>query len=290
MQHTRSHITQSAPASSRRPADHDDAMTDQPSADGPTRRTRRQLLAGGTAALAAVLAAEALARPAPAAADNGQNVILGQDNGESSSTNIHNDTDGDSALLCTAFGSGQGLYATSVSGDGVFGSGGTGVHGGSNSGSGSGVLGENFAGGNGVTGHVSNSVASGVYGQNDGTGFGVAGRATGGVGILGDSANGVGVWASSDNATALKVTGHAQFSRSGVTTVAGTSSAPKNSVRVSLPITGKSMMTALLQKHVAGVYVVAAVANVPGGHFTIYLNKAVSTRVGPLAWMVTERP
>src|SRR6266568_4550999 len=70
----------------------------------------------------------------------------------------------------------------------------------------------------------------------DGTGFGVAGRAAGGAGILGDSANGTGVWASSQNATALKVTGKAQFSRSGVATVAGTSSAPKNSVRVSLPI------------------------------------------------------
>jgi hypothetical protein len=86
------------------------------------------------------------------------------------------------------------------------------------------------------------------------------------------------------------VTGKAQFSRSGVTTVAGTVSAPKNSVKVSLPITGKSMMTALLQKFVAGVYVVAAVPNTSGGYFTIYLNKAVTTSVGPIAWIVTERP
>ena len=139
-------------------------------------------------------------------------------------------------------------------------------------------------------GHASNSAASGVYGQNDGTGFGVAGRASSGTGVLGDSANGVGVVASSQNATALQVTGKAQFSRSGVATVAGTAAAPKNSVKVSLPITAKSMMTATLQKFVAGVYVVAAVPNVSGGFFTLYLNKAVTTSVGPIAWIVTERP
>jgi hypothetical protein len=175
--------------------------------------------------------------------------------------------------------------------DGVFGNGpANGVHGSTASSTGSGVFGENGGTGNGVYGHASNSAASGVYGQNDGTGFGVAGRASSGTGVLGDSANGVGVVASSQNATALKVSGKAQFSRSGVATVAGTSAAPKNSVRVSLPITAKSMMTALLQKFVAGVYVVAAVPNVTAGYFTIYLNKAVTTSVGPIAWIVTEHP
>jgi hypothetical protein len=165
------------------------------------------------------------------------------------------------------------------------------VHGeAASSSTGSGVYGQNDGNGNGVYGHTSNSAASGVYGQNDGTGFGVAGRASSGTGILGDSANSVGVVASSQNATALAVSGKAQFSRSGVATVAGTSAVPQKSVRVSLPITAKSMMTALLQKFVAGVYVVAAVPNVSGGYFTIYLNKAVSTSVGPIAWMVTERP
>jgi len=93
------------------------------------------------------------------------------------------------------------------------------------------------------------------------------------------------------------VDGRAQFELSGVATVAGTAASPKNSVRVRmpvvsapLPITAKSMMTALLQKYVPGVYVVAAVPNVPGDYFTVYLNKAVTTSVGPIAWMVTERP
>jgi hypothetical protein len=50
------------------------------------------------------------------------------------------------------------------------------------------------------------------------------------------------------------------------------------------------MITATLQKYVAGVYVVATVPNVSGGYFTIYLNKKVSTSVGPVAWMVIEHP
>jgi hypothetical protein len=33
-----------------------------------------------------------------------------------------------------------------------------------------------------------------------------------------------------------------------------------------------------------------AVPNVRGDYFTIYLNKKVTTSVGPIAWMVTERP
>jgi hypothetical protein len=187
---------------------------------------------------------------------------------------------------------GAGSYGVDGEADavGVYGQGGTyGVEGFSSSGTG--VFGITTADGqNGVYGHAANTSGSGVYGQNDGAGYGVAGRASGGTGILGDSANGIGVLASSQNATALKVTGKAQFSRSGVATVAGTSAAPKNSVKVSLPITGKSMMTATLQKYVAGVYVVAAVPNVSGGYFTIYLNKPVTTSVSPIAWMVTERP
>jgi hypothetical protein len=89
---------------------------------------------------------------------------------------------------------------------------------------------------------------------------------------------------------ALMVDGKAQLKRSGVATVAGSSSAPKNSVRVTISITAKSMMVATLQKFVSGVFVIAAVPNVTGGYFTIYLNKSVTTSVGPIAWTVVERP
>jgi hypothetical protein len=84
---------------------------------------------------------------------------------------------------------------------------------------------------------------------------------------------------------------------SGEATVAGTPASPQDSVQVRLPKVGttnhidaKSMMTALLQEHVPGVYVVAAVPNVRGNFFTIYLNKAVTTSVGPIAWTVTQEP
>jgi hypothetical protein len=91
--------------------------------------------------------------------------------------------------------------------------------------------------------------------------------------------------------SSLHVSGQVQLSRSGVATVAGSLAAPKNSVNVSVSqITSKSIMTATLQKYVSGVFVVAAVPNVSGGYFTIYLNKAVTTSVGPIAWEVIEHP
>ena len=73
------------------------AKTGQPTESPAGRRTRRQLLAGGTGALAAVLAAETLARPAPAYADNGNPVILGSSNTATSETIISNSTAGDIA-------------------------------------------------------------------------------------------------------------------------------------------------------------------------------------------------
>ena len=203
------------------------------------------------------------------------------------------------------FQTGNGVRGYSAGGDGVMGTsgnadrsgmyavnigGGYGLVGRTTSPNHPAVWGDQLGGNNGVYGHASNAAASGVYGQNDGTGYGVAGRAGSGTGVLGDSANGTGVVAQSQNATALKVNGKAQFSRSGVAYVVGTSTAPKNWARVTLPITAKSMMTATLQRYVPGVFVLAAVPNVSGGYFTIYLNKAVTTTVGPIAWMVTERP
>jgi hypothetical protein len=240
-------------------------VTDQASAGVPARRTRRQLLAGGTGALAAVLTAEALVRPAPAAATNGDNVILGQNNTETRTTNISNST-GDIVLVGASTGSGTGLLGTTASG------------------SGSGVAGINSGAGNGVFGNVHNSGASGVYGQNDGTGFGVAGRAAAGVGTLGDSAGGVGVWASSQHGTALKVTGTAQFSRSGVLTIAaGKSSATQTGVK----LTPASLVLATVQQDGPGVWVRSAVPNVATSSFTVHLSKAVPARTR-VAWFVVN--
>jgi hypothetical protein len=229
-----------------------------------------------------------------AQADNGQSVILGVEcigssgpNCETSPTEIDNTGSG-VGFAAKAENYIAGLFGENTADASTVGGVAAGVYGDGVGPGNDGVFGTGDA--NGVHGETANGSASGVYGQNDGTGFGVAGRANSGTGVLGDSANGVGVLASSANGTALQVTGTAQFSRSGTATVAGTSLAPANSVRVSLPITAKSMMTATLQRFVAGVYVVAAVPNVSGGYFTIYLNKAVKTKVGPIAWIVTEMP
>jgi hypothetical protein len=254
----------------------------------------RPILASGAAVLALSVTVVTLqASPAAAAScGNGQGgaLLLGCDNNTA--------TDGTQITGSTA-NYGFAAYETAPGSWGVVGTGAdTGVIGlGDTYGvwgettTGTGVYGNTFAENqNGVYGHAANTTGSGVYGQNDSTGYGVAGRASTGTGTLGESANGTGVWANSQNATALKVSGKAQFSRSGIATVAGTAAAPKNSVKVSLPITAKSMMTATLQKYVPGVSVVAAVPNVAGGYFTIYLNKPVSTSVGPIAWMVVEHP
>ena len=120
-------------------------MKDQTCGSAVMRRNRRQLLAGGTAALA-VLTAEALGRAAPAAAANGDNLVLGVDNFAMDVTNITDSTDGSDGLVCTATGAGTALGGISDSGDGVGGTSttGAGIHGVSSSGIG--VKGECTAG------------------------------------------------------------------------------------------------------------------------------------------------
>jgi hypothetical protein len=119
---------------------------DQPSATAEGRRTRRQLLAGGTGALAAVLTAEALARPAPAGAADGNPVILGQSNDETTATTITNNSFAGTGLVVNTTGiGGPTAIEANSSAFGVTGSGvnvgvigssetGQGVSGGSNGG------------------------------------------------------------------------------------------------------------------------------------------------------------
>lgn len=139
--------------------------------------------------------------------------------------------------------------------------------------------------------------SAGVWGAGGGpSDIGVLGTSAD-IGVSGQSSDGIGMEAYSQSGTALSVVGKAVFSNSGEATVAGTPASPLDSVQVRLPkvsttnhIDAKSLMTALLQERVPGVYVVAAVPNVRGNFFTIYLNKTVTTNVGPIAWMVTQEP
>jgi len=310
-------------------------MTDQATTTTATgrnaapRRTRRQLLAGGTGALAAALTADALARPAPALADNGHNVILGQANAATATTAIQNgaDSSGQAALRGIGTGATAGLSGVSDSGTGVHGDApsGTGVQGSSGSGTGGvfvaaagkGVYGQSGTtasklgvGTNGVHGITDNPRGFGVVGENYGGGtavsgiggdFGVIGTSNPGVGVLGaggeagvrgvndgfgpgvhgDSFNGIGVLATGTQA-ALSVQGPAMFSRSGVLTVRrGRSSA----VHALVPISRRSLVLAIIQQDLDGVWVRSAV---PGEEkFTVHLNKAAPTDV-KVAWFVVN--
>jgi hypothetical protein len=288
-------------------------MTDLASTIATRRRTRRQLLAGGTGALAAALTAEALARPAPAAAANGDNVILGQENDETTVTTISNKTVGGTVLSCLAggtgiavagtSGNGAGLSGESEVGDGVRGfaiRNGRGIFGSSDGGEG--VRGESRSG-IGVHGVGFNS-ATGLQGSS-GSGAGVAGfSSTGtavfgltssasqsavsgqsldaGPGVLGFSSKGTGVRASGK--TALDVDGPAVFSRSGTLTIAA---GQKSATKQGVDLTDASIVLVTAQNDVPGVAVRSAVPHVSSASFTVRLNKA-PTKAVTVGWFIVN--
>ena len=229
------------------------------------RKSVRVLLAVGAPIVVAVVGVSLGLAAGPAQAGNGQSVILGVTcfhgtNCETSGTAVYNTGSG-VAFDARAYHGAAGLVGENESNPNN--------------------QGDDVAGVQGLGGRPG---VIGVFGDGD-------------PGVLGES-DGTGVDALSLRGIALKVEGKVQFSLSGVATVAGTAASPKSSVRVRLPettvrtfpINAKTMMTALLQKYVPGVNVVAAVPDVRGHYFTIYLNKAVTTSVGPIAWMVMQRP
>jgi hypothetical protein len=172
----------------------DQATTaDQASRNATARRTRRQLLAGGTGALAAVLTAEMLARPAPASAANGGNVILGGQNVETATTVISTaaDDSASSALHGVGTGEAAGLVGYSDRGAGVSGATNTGWGvSGSTNGLGIGVHGSVAVGGTGVHGNA--DTGEGVYGQSGTTASSLVPVRNGVHGIT-DSAEGYGL-------------------------------------------------------------------------------------------------
>lgn len=144
-------------------------MTEEASVGVPARRTRRQLLAGGTGALAAVLTAEALARPAPAQAANGSPLILGQANDESQDTILNNTSPGDAVLILHPVGNGTGVEADADSGTAVGGlsNSGTGVAGTGGPSNGTGVVGTGSGDGDGVMGTGGANGGDGVRGGDN---------------------------------------------------------------------------------------------------------------------------
>jgi len=286
------------------------------------RRTRRQLLTGGAAA-AGVVAAATLARPAPAAAANGDALTLGALNQATSNTAI-NDSGGDTTFSALATSSGTALEGDAVDGTGVSGTSETGIGvsgvSASTAASAAAVYGEitrtspgpfsaavrgknDGTGTNGIGVYGSQAGAGwGVYGTSE-TGNGVYGTATSGVGVAGNSTTGVhgtgttgvhgfatsrpgvGVLAENDSGgQALKVKGIAAFSRSGVATVA----AGRSAVSHRLPLTSASFVLATIQGNIKDLYV-RGVTITAGAHgsFTIHLSKAVAAKT-KVAWLVVN--
>ena len=285
-------------------------------------RTRRQLMAGGAGALGAVAVAS-LARAAPAAASNGQAIIMGQGNQSTSNTFI-NDSSGDTTFAALATSSGTALEGDAVDGTGVAGSSDTGI-------GVSGVSGSSAANASAVRGEITSTSPgaffAAVRGQNDGTsgnGIGVNGSQAGaGWGVYGTSVSGIGVNASGGSGVgvagsgatgvyavgttgvhgianssagmgvlaentaggqALKVNGVAAFARSGVATV----STGHSAVSMSLPLSSASFVLATIQANVTGLNVqgVTIVTGSPGS-FTIHLNKTVAAKT-KVAWFVVN--
>jgi hypothetical protein len=280
-------------------------------------RTRRSLLAGAAAASVAAIASAAGAQPVRAA--NGETVTVGGTYDATAATTIQAGASGAPAIVGTSnanvgvagssgsqagvYGSsssGAGVIGQSVSSDGVSGSSTSangvsgyssydvGVYGHTDSGGGYGVFGDsinNSAGvcgvsysGAGVIGYVgTRAVQPGVSAE---TGvWGIAEASAQSVAVRGSSDSGTGVLAESNSGAALKVSGKAQFSRSGRKTI----SAGKSSLKVPMAgVTTASYVVATLQTKRTGVYVIAAVP--AAGSLTIYLNKAVpaTTAIGYL--------
>jgi hypothetical protein len=84
------------------------------------------------------------------------------------------------------------------------------------------------------------------------------------------------------------VVGPSVFSRSGVATVAGSSTAKKSSVVVkAVALSSSSIVLATLQTHPAGVGVAAVVPDVSKSEFTIFLSKDVTESVD-VGWFVVN--
>ncbi len=144
-----------------------------------------------------------------------------------------------------------------------------GVYGQSNNGDG--VLGFSYHG-NGVSGHSSTASKAALKGVD------VAKH--GGMGLFAQSAHGTAAWVTSGSGTALKVTGKATFSNSGVAQVA--SGSKTVTVKVA-GMTPSSVVLATIQKPQGTVSIAAAEAG--NGQFIITLTGKATSSL-PVGWFV----
>lgn len=253
----------------------------------------RRVMLGAALGTAVGAIAQALGRPAPASAVNGDNMIVGNLNFESSRTAVYqtDDNSSEQALFAYTYGYGAALAATSVGGDGAFITGGgpnsAGVHAESSSGS-TGVYGVSTNDSmpapplphteTGVFGYASQQTSSyGVYGLS-GIGVGVRGETFSKSGIGGSFA------APDGGGQAIAVYGRALFEQSGLAYV----SAGHSYVDVSVTggLVSASKVLATIQGYRPGVAVSSVRPRYPtSSKARIYLTKAVSSKTA-VAWWV----
>ena len=101
------------------------------------------------------------------------------------------------------------------------------------------------------------------YGPFDKTSKGVWGRANAGRGVMGEATTGVGVYAvAGTGGTALYVAGPAGFSRSGLV---GVPQGASSFTKTGIALKSGSLILAVVNQDVAGVFVHRVVPNVAGG-------------------------
>ena len=245
-----------------------------------SRRPNRPVIA----VLAAVSTLAVLAAiGGPAGAADGGNLILGQLNEATNTTYLQMNNPTQIGL--------QVDVPAATGGVGIVGTGSAGVRGTTTNGVGSGALGvgnegELGSGTVGVHGLGPDFGTANTYGvEGSHADVGVYGWGDTGVLAQGYDANSIGLVAvpgSTENGLAIDAMGKVKLKESGKITIpAGASQATKFDVRI---LTG-SIVLVTLQQNRAGIWVQAAVPNVAGDKFTVFLNKPVPSNT-ILAWTV----
>lgn len=225
--------------------------------------TRRNLLKAGAAGVLGTAAASAIS-VSPASADDGDPIILGQDNFASSPTGIHTQ-DFQRSLLIFPGSAGTILQAATADPGPV-------------------IFGWSFAGGPGVLG---SSHEFGVIGQGDFAG--VMGHSTYGnaIGVNGRTDVGTGVKAEVtelQEGTALEAVGPVKFSTSGLADVGA--STDRATVDPGVPITSQSKVLATLQGNAGNKAMVEHVELDPAADtFAIVLTRP-PMRAVQVAWFL----
>jgi hypothetical protein len=225
--------------------------------DTTSTRSRRAMLAGSLAALAALLA-QALGRPAPVQA-GGNALILGQQNTtDASATGINRQDD---ACTLTLAGPTYAAFGNVFTPNGI-----------------------------GVGGRAQANGAQGLAGSTNGhhSQIAVLADTTRGVGegtsVKAVTKNGIGVYAQCTGGAAIVADGMTIFSRSGKATfAAGQTTQTLGAGRV----TTDTLVVATIQGDVAGTWVRGVTVNVAKQQFTIRLNRAAPKTL-KVGWFVVN--